>query len=149
MANQKCDESCPLCKENRTGRGNHKGHKGYRPVGRVGESFYGFKKRATQGPIADAAPGTPPNHRVEGDFPALVGWMWDTAYADQTPRVPGRFSLFAEDGRLKACIADKDGHYVAFVAAGSFQELLCRIEEGLAGDTLEWRKEKPWGQQRR
>ncbi len=52
--------------------------------------------------------------------------------------------FFAEGGKLKACLVDRDQNLVAFVSADGWQLLLEAIEEGLQDGRLDWRAKKEW-----
>lgn len=57
-------------------------------------------------------------------------------------RVTGTLLLFAEDGKWKACINDRDGGFVAFLTSDTVAGLLEAIDKGLAKGSLDWRKSK-------
>jgi hypothetical protein len=67
-----------------------------------------------------------------------------TAWEDGGPRKPGTVLLFAEEGRWKCCLLDKDAGTIAFLTAGTHAELLKTVEKQLEAGTVEWRKQKPW-----
>lgn len=72
-------------------------------------------------------------------YPTLEQWLSETAWDDGTARTPGSFLVFAQDGKWKAMITDKDGDQIAFVTADDFEGLLGALEKGLTGRSLDWR----------
>lgn len=54
----------------------------------------------------------------------------------------GSISLFAEQGRLKACVSDKDNGQVAFITLEELDTAFQEIEEALQNDSLTWREMK-------
>jgi len=71
----------------------------------------------------------------------LSSCTWD----DGSSREPGTLLVFAEDGVWKACLHDRTGGMQTFVSAQTPGALWDALEKGLAGDSLEWRRKKPWG----
>jgi len=78
-------------------------------------------------------------------WPALLEFLSMTSWADGEPRRTGKVTLFTELGRWKATIVDDDAHRVAFLTASDPEELLSRIDDGIAHDDLDWRPAKDWG----
>lgn len=54
----------------------------------------------------------------------------------------GTVLVFAEDGKWKACLNDRDGGYYAFASSDSLVGLVEALERGLKGGGLDWRKSK-------
>lgn len=79
---------------------------------------------------------------VFNDLPHVGEFLTSVTWDDGTPRVPGSIIVFAEDGRVKACLNDKDACAVAFVTGGSLPDLVRVIEEQLEGGLLDWRGSK-------
>jgi hypothetical protein len=75
-------------------------------------------------------------------YPHLFEFLTERAYDDGSEREPGTMTVFLERGWLKACLNDKDGGMVAFVASESLAGLLGACDEGLAYDNLDWRQQK-------
>lgn len=69
------------------------------------------------------------------EFLTLQGWGGKA-------RKTGSISVFAEDGKFKSCINDRDGGHYAFVSSDSVQGLLEALEHGLKAGKLDWRKSK-------
>ncbi len=82
--------------------------------------------------------------------PTLYQFLTDDKWDDGSQREPGTLLLFADAGRFKACLNDRDSGRSVFVSAVSLEGILEALEEGLAGDSLEWREKKgPAGKGRR
>jgi len=77
--------------------------------------------------------------------PTLFQFLTDDHWDDGSPREPGTLLLFADGGRFKACLNDRDSGSSVFVSGVSLEAILEALEEGLAGDSLEWRAKKPQG----
>lgn len=80
--------------------------------------------------------------RVEKDFPALWDLMTTTKLKDGKVRRTMTVLLFVDDGKWKACLNDRENGVTAFVSGDTAQALLMSIEEGLQGDSLEWRGDR-------
>jgi len=77
--------------------------------------------------------------------PLLHLFLTDDKWDDGAPRVAGTILLFAEGGRYKACLNDRDGGRSVFVSGDSVEAILDALEAGLADDNLEWRAKAPSG----
>lgn len=66
------------------------------------------------------------------DFLTLTGWAGKQ-------RKSGTVLVFAEDGKWKCCLNDRDGGHYCFVSSDSLAGLLGALEGGLKGGTLDWR----------
>lgn len=78
-------------------------------------------------------------------LPALWEFLTLTTWDDGTARETGAITLFLQDGLLKACLNDKDGHVVAFVSAEGLEALLEAMNRGLSEDVLDWRRARENG----
>lgn len=74
------------------------------------------------------------------DYPCLYEWMTMSAWENGKVRVPSSVTLFTEAGKWKCCFSDKDGNKVTFVSAWTVEDLLRALEDGLLGNTLDWRR---------
>jgi len=88
--------------------------------------------RAGAGFLAASDPEFKRKWPTLSDFLTLTGWSGKQ-------RKSGTMLLFAEDGKWKACINDRDGGYYAFLSADSFLGLLDASEASLKGGGLDWR----------
>lgn len=52
------------------------------------------------------------------------------------------------EGRFRGWLNDKDATRSAWVSKPTLSDLLASMEEGLAADDLEWRRDKPGGGRR-
>lgn len=75
----------------------------------------------------------------EKSYPALWSFLTATAFPDGDRRQPGTILLFLDQGRLKACLSDRECSEVAFVTGSTPESLLERVEVGLASCDLDWR----------
>lgn len=48
--------------------------------------------------------------------------------------------MFAEDGKFKSCVNDREGGYYAFVSSDTLDGLLDALEKGLRDGSLDWRQ---------
>lgn len=93
-----------------------------------------------QGKVAKGTPAAPSLGGAFAKLPLLSGWLTETAWEDGEGRTPGSLILFAQDGRWKAMLSDKDNDYIAFVCANDFAGLLGALEKGLEKGDLDWRE---------
>lgn len=103
-----------------------------------------FAERRRQAPVRAAGSGVKRDPRVEKDFPATWDLMTTTKLKDGTSVATLTILVFCQDGLWKACVNDRQGEVSSFVSAETALGLLQAIEEGLAGDSLEWRASKPY-----
>lgn len=104
------------------------------PTGRFGRPD--FTKQTTA-----AAGGAATTATVGGSFPFLVAFLTDRVWADGAARITGTLTVFLECGQWKGCISCRSTSRKAFLSAGSFQELLERLEEHLTSDDLDWKRD--------
>jgi hypothetical protein len=76
-------------------------------------------------------------------LPALVEFLSATAWPDGTARQTGTMTLFADGPAWKLCLADRDQGLVAFITAPEPFQAMQSAEQGLVGDTLDWRRSGP------
>jgi len=58
------------------------------------------------------------------------------------PREPGRLNLFAQDGRVKICLAMPTEGVVGFWTVTRLASLWLELEEGLKAGNIEWKPDK-------
>jgi len=78
-------------------------------------------------------------------YPCLAEHVAANAYDGEPAgtRTTSTLLVFCQDGSWKACLHDRAGDRLAFVAGGSLMDVLTRLEAGLEEDDLDWRKKKP------
>jgi len=81
-------------------------------------------------------------------FPLVFQFLTRTSYDDGQSRETGSITLFFDAGVVKACLNDKDASLAAFVSGEGLEGLLVSMEEGLAGDRLDWRPARKKGGRR-
>jgi hypothetical protein len=79
-----------------------------------------------------------------GHCPAVWGFLTQGLVAGK-PRRTGTITVFAEDGKLKAAVTDRETGLVAFVSARTGRELLGIVDTGLRTGELDWRPGKRYG----
>jgi len=94
-------------------------------------------------PSADSADGSPTvtDPFMEQSAPLLHALLTLTSWKGDK-RTPATLILFAEDGRYKVTVNDRQSARVAFVTLDSTEGMLEYLESLLADDGLEWRKAK-------
>lgn len=73
--------------------------------------------------------------------PCLAAWMTETE-TNGRARITASLTLFTEDGKVKAALADRDGGYVLFRSAETTEGLLDALEEALSSGKADWRASK-------
>jgi hypothetical protein len=71
-------------------------------------------------------------------FPTLHDFLTLTGWAGKQ-RKSGTCLVFAEDGKWKCCLNDRDGSHYCFVSSESLVGLLGALERGLKTGGLDWR----------
>lgn len=147
-----CTGWCGCCYANVMGRSNYSGHRGYRK-GRSNtvEGWIVLKRRG-------GGPGGGSGQRWDGsgdstigDLQGLVDFIGQAHWEDGTARTPGSVTFFVDDGRLKACVNDKDQGKVCFVTGDTFLGLLEAVDAVILTDAGDWRqcRDKPVGRGRK
>lgn len=75
-------------------------------------------------------------------LPALCEFLAALTWPDGLPRVSGSLTVFAEDGRLKVWLSDRDQGLGGVVTVQSLESLLLDVEAALAKDSVQWRVPK-------
>jgi hypothetical protein len=78
-------------------------------------------------------------------YPCIEAFLCGEKYSDGTVRSTGSLSYFYKYGSLIVAVNDNDRNLTAFVSAGTMGEIMFMIEEGLAKDSLDWRKKSTNG----
>lgn len=72
-------------------------------------------------------------------YPQLQAFLRETAWDDGTARQTATLMIFAEDGRWKAMLNDRQEGCVCFVSGECVSEALKSLEKGLSNASLDWR----------
>lgn len=72
----------------------------------------------------------------------LCEWLSAVKWEDGTSRSTGTVMLFAEDGRWKAWLHDRDGSLGCFVSAATLEELLPALDKVVGSAGGDWRADK-------
>lgn len=86
---------------------------------------------------------------VAGVDPLTHAFLCLEKWPDGSARRTGTLLLFVDQGKLKACVTDRDAQLVAFVSGDSLPGLLDALERGLRDDTLDWRQMRYQGRGRK
>lgn len=107
------------------------------------EQDMGFK-RPTTTTVVKPMPNAWNDQADKADFPNLFGFLTETKYDDDKPRLTGSISIFTQVGVLKASISDKDNKRVAYVEALTLHELVETIERAIFAEDTVWREQQPY-----
>ena len=91
-----------------------------------------------QTPVGDVAAM---DSAVSSLAPTVVEWLTVLKWPDGKERATGTLMVLAENGVWKAWAHDRDAGMSAWVSAGSLLDLLTTLEEGLGGDSMNWRSD--------
>jgi len=75
-------------------------------------------------------------------WPALLEFTTSRAWPDGSLRQSGTLLLFADEGRLKVCLSDRDQGLVAFVTGDGVLSLLDAAEQMLREGDGDWRPQR-------
>lgn len=78
------------------------------------------------------------NEKFEDKYPALFELLAKGIFEGQ-PRVGASVTLFASDGRLKACISDRETHQALWLTLEPFEDVLAEIELAIVQGKEAWR----------
>lgn len=135
-----CKGWCPQCYANVRGRSNYRGHRGYR-AGRT-HSVEGWNVLRRSGSGAGSSGGVAwhgPDDDLLSPYPGVCDFLGQDQWEDGSPRVTGSLTLFLDDGRLKACVSDKDGHRILFVTGSTLAAILDAVEVAVVSGEGDWR----------
>ncbi len=140
---------CGLCYSGRRGRQSYRGHSAYRARRPFlkGVSIVALSKPVPSSAPADEVPDPGGGAGVLLG-PTLRSYLFDTSWADGSPRQPATLLLFVEGGFWKCCISDRACDRNAFLSSRTLGGLFEALEEGLATDRVEWRRKGPGGPRR-
>jgi hypothetical protein len=99
---------------------------------------------------AEAASGTAvsapmPSQGYWSKLADLCEWLSAVVWEDGTPRSTGTVMIFAEDGRWKAWLHDRDGSQSCFVSSDTLEGLLASTCKAAATAGGDWRPDKKGG----
>lgn len=141
---------CPACYSNVKGRGNWKGHKGFRPVRtRTCEGLMSVLRKRDEATAKSPAEARPEDDDLIVAYPCLWEHMAVQRYPDGSPRVLSTVTLFVDGGLVKACLNDRDQGLTAWASGNGLRAVLRALEAGLANDNLDWRQPQGKGKGKR
>lgn len=80
---------------------------------------------------------------------ALYEFLFSESWPDGAARRTGTLLIFPDEGRLKACLSDRDQGLVGFATGSSILELLEAVERALREDSVDWRASRTAAKERR
>jgi len=137
-------EFCGLCYEQRRGRASGHGSRPRPVLDRflsTQEVFDMAMKRPVNGNGGSLGVNEP-DHVFFDWYPHLHERMSETKWEDGKPRKVDTLMVFREHSMWKILIHDREARTKAWVSGSSWEEVLKRLEQGLAEETLEWTPEK-------
>jgi len=107
------------------------------------EEYKGFRRK----PKREGAAGSSdlPEPPARFGYWELWAFLAHLRWEDGSGRIPGTIILFVDDGRLKACLNDRDGCAVAFVTVPEEEHVLEYLNLVLRSDGAEWRSARGKG----
>ena len=81
----------------------------------------------------------PPPSKTFEKMPALWEFLTASEWEEGETRETGTILIFVEEGRVKACLNDRDQGLVAFTSGVSVEDVFKSADKGLLADTLDWR----------
>lgn len=149
MGRVRCHHTCAYCIENRQGRCNHKGHRGFRAFYLPSfEELVTMKRPESMGGIGHEHCMTFADEAFIAEYPVLYSYLTDTKWEDGNPRETTTVLLCVDAGVLKAWVNDRALARSAWVSADSLQGLFRTLEAKLATNQLEWRLVRKEGKKR-
>lgn len=138
-----CLAYCPFCYSNRKGRSNYKGHYGYKKsTSDKAVSVMAILRKA----VPPATTGVELGCWLAPDgselMPAMREFLTMCVWEDGSARATGTLVAFADGGVMKVLLNDKDADRIAVVSGKTFYDAVEAAEEGLALDSLDWRRNR-------
>jgi len=99
--------------------------------------FDGLKRKPVMGEDGDSpkCPARP----LTWPWSAIWSFLTQRAWEDGNERQTGTVLLFWEQGRLKACLSDRDAQAVGFVTLEGLSDPFDELENALRSDHIDWR----------
>jgi len=82
------------------------------------------------------------------DFPSVWEWLSSEQYDDGSARQTATLLVFVEEGRVKLCLNDRDGHRKAWVSGSDPLEAFLSLEQCLSTGAVDWRSDAKKGPSR-
>jgi len=134
---------CASCYEGAKGRKSMKGHIGEHLLALGGKPCMPLKKPSASNSSGGSSAATISTGTMLAAFPTLLEFLTHSKWEDGSPRQRGTLLLFVDGSAWKGCLKDKNGPRVCFVTSSDLDGLFLSIEDGLVGDTLDWRVDRP------
>ena len=141
-----CEQgTCVYGQRNRRCKGNHKGHRYYKPP----LPWYRvvLRETAMKKPVAATmrADGAKPEVCDLGErWPSLWEFMTATEWDDKSRRAVGTILVMFEEGTWKVMLNDKALGRLAFVSGPSWEAAMNKADDAVRTDEADWRKAKAW-----
>lgn len=101
-----------------------------------------YLKKAASGGGKSPEPLSSTDAAFAENYPALFEYMTVVEWSKGQSRETLSLRLFAEDGRWKVCLTDRETGRVAFVTGDSVEGLLLAADEQLRAGNVDWRPDK-------
>lgn len=96
-------------------------------------------KKRDRAAVEASVSGGPALDALAKKVPTLWEFLSLGEYDDGSKRVLGTLIIFVDGALVKGFVNDRDQGLSACVSSGTLLGLLEAVEDGLEGDTLEWR----------
>lgn len=101
-----------------------------------------LKKRSTTAPTAQKNGVLQVSRDDLVAWPALIDFLAAEVWPDGSERKPGTLLLFADQGKCKVCLSDRDQALVLFFTAETLITILDRADAILRDESADWRPAK-------
>lgn len=75
-----------------------------------------------------------------GFYPGIFEHLTAKKWEDGKERITSTVVMFCEEGFFKICLSDRNTEEVAFMADDTWEGVLQALEQGIQGDSLDWRR---------
>lgn len=97
-------------------------------------------QKPTWGPDGDILGGAPEGDALSAAWPALWRYLTDDRWDDGSPRERATVLLVVEGPFVKAWLNDRAAQRSAWVTGVGLEDTLKTLDQGLAQDSLAWRR---------
>lgn len=96
--------------------------------------------------LRKAVPGSesPVDPVFSKEHPLLFDYLTQVAWEDGSPRLTATLTISTDQGRFVGALKDRALGRIAWMSAESLAGLLAALDDALADDRVEWRKDQ-WG----
>jgi len=76
------------------------------------------------------------------ELPCLYDYLTQVEWEDRSARLTATLTISTDQGRFVACLKDRAMSRIAWTSAETFQGLLAALDDALADERLEWRRDQ-------